>query len=183
MRIVVWDNTLEKMPEDETIAILAHEMGHYQLHHVYWNFLFTVLVSIAIVPVNMIFARRLVKRLPATWGIRDLGDWAVTPVILLVSTVFFFVEGPISNSYSRLIEHQADEFALRTTGNGPAYARAMIDLGSMGLSDPNVNPFIEFWFFSHPSISKRVQEANQYTKEHSKSNFSKQGNKSDDSGH
>jgi Zn-dependent protease with chaperone function len=166
MRIVVWDTTLKSMPDDEIIGILAHEMGHYRLHHIYWDFLFTVLISVTFVPINMLYARRMVKMLPAKWNIRDLGDWAITPVLILVTTIFSFVFLPISNSFSRLNEHQADEFALNITGNGPTYAKAMIDLGSLGLSDPNVHPFIEFWFFTHPSISKRVEEANRYTREH-----------------
>jgi hypothetical protein len=51
------------------------------------------------------------------------------------------------------------------TGNGPVFAKAMIDLGSSGLSDPDVHPLIEFWLFDHPSISKRVERANRFEQE------------------
>ena len=165
-RIVIWDNAINNLPEDETVAILAHEMGHYRLHHIYWNFLLTVLTSVAIVPINMIFAKRFAQMLPPKWGIRDLGDWAITPAFILVSSLFSFISTPVDNFYSRSIENQADLYALKITNNGPAFANAMIHMGGIGLDDPNVNPFVEFWLFDHPSIGKRVELANQYTLEH-----------------
>ena len=165
-RIVIWDNTMKSLPEDEIIAILAHEMGHYRLHHVYWEFALTALFSIVLVPINLIYADRFAKMLPPRWGIRDLRDWAITPALILVILVFHFVARPIENTASRFIENQADEYALQITGNGPAFARAMIALAANGLYDPNVNPFLEFWLFDHPAIGERVALANEYTRSH-----------------
>ncbi len=33
-RVVVWDTTLKKMDQDETLLVLGHEAGHYVLHHI-----------------------------------------------------------------------------------------------------------------------------------------------------
>jgi STE24 endopeptidase len=165
MRIVVWDNALKQMPEDEIVAVLAHEMGHYRLNHIYWEFFLYALCCLASVPINILFARKFVEILPAKWGIRELGDWAITPVIILFTLAVSVVSDPIENSLSRYREEEADTYALKMTGNGPVFAQAMIHLGSAGLSDPNVHPFIEFWLFDHPSITKRVERANRFGQE------------------
>src|SRR6185437_11326384 len=38
-RIVLWDNTIKRLPEDQILAVVAHETGHYVLGHIYWGFL------------------------------------------------------------------------------------------------------------------------------------------------
>ena len=41
-RIVLWDTTIQKMPQDQILAVVGHEMGHYVLKHLYWGFAMTV---------------------------------------------------------------------------------------------------------------------------------------------
>src|SRR5262249_13573714 len=34
-RVVVWDNTIEKLTPDQILSVFGHEMGHYVLDHVW----------------------------------------------------------------------------------------------------------------------------------------------------
>ena len=89
------------------------------------------------------------------------------PLLILIVTAAGFVGEPVVNSVSRYFEHQADIYAIEVTfGLIPPAAQTGAEafqiLGETGLSEPNPNPLIEFWLYSHPSISKRMSFAQQY---------------------
>jgi STE24 endopeptidase len=74
---------------------------------------------------------------------------------------------PIINTMRRYFERQADIYGIEVTfGMIPPAAQTGTEtlqiIGEVGLVEPNPNPFIEFWLFDHPSISKRVAFAQQY---------------------
>ena len=52
---------------------------------------------------------------------------------------------------------QADRYAVERTGNPAAFVSALRRLASMNLADPAPHPLVEFLFYSHPSINRRVQ--------------------------
>ncbi len=155
-RIVLWDTTLKQLPDDETLGIVAHEMGHYVLKHVPWGFAETVLGLLILLPL----AQRVAQRGAAYWAargrIRGLTDMAAVPVLLLTLSVLGFLCEPISNALSRRVEHQADAYGLAATHNGPAMARAFAYFAAHDLSDPYPPPFIKFWLFTHPPIGERI---------------------------
>lgn len=154
--IVIWDTTLAKLPDDEVLAIVGHELGHYYLKHACWDCLLAILAGIALIPINACLARPVVGRLPKSWQIRGLDDFAVLPALALLAIIGGFLMDPILNAWSRLQEHQADAFSLSVTRNGPALARTFVSLSKQNLSEPDPPAFIEFWLFSHPSLRKRI---------------------------
>ena len=44
-RIVLWDSTINRLPEDQVLAVVGHEIGHYSMHHIYWGFGMMVLAT------------------------------------------------------------------------------------------------------------------------------------------
>ena len=159
-RIVLWDTILPpRMPEDQLRAIVAHEMGHYVLKHLYWGFLLTVLGLLFALPAAQKFAEWLLSRYGSRWGISGLTDHAAIPALLLTVSLFSFVFAPLTNGISREVEHQADAYGLQITGNGPAMARAFVTISEQNLSDPNPPPFIKFWLFTHPPLQERIDFA------------------------
>jgi STE24 endopeptidase len=156
-RIVLWDTILPpRMPQDQVVAIVGHEMGHYVLKHLYWGFLLTVLGLLVALPLAQRFAEWLVRRCGSCWHIHGLTDYAATPALLLTVSLFSFLLAPITNGVSREVEHQADAYGLKVTGNGPAMARAFVTISEQNLSDPNPPPFIKFWLFTHPPLQERI---------------------------
>jgi Zn-dependent protease with chaperone function len=166
-RVVVWDTTLKKMTDDETLLVLGHETGHYVLHHIVKEFVLIELVALAFIALGFVLVRNLGRRYGDRTGVEGEGDLASLPVMLLVLTALTFLSSPLVNGISRHYEHQADQFALEVTYEvvpdpNVAEARAFQILGEQDLSDPHPNPFIVFWLYSHPPLDRRIRFALDY---------------------
>ena len=90
------------------------------------------------------------------WSIRGLDDWASLPALLLLLSIFSFLFDPISNAYSRHMEHQADVYGLEVThGILPDAAQAAADSfqveGESSLAEPDPNPLNVFLFIRSPA--------------------------------
>jgi Zn-dependent protease with chaperone function len=156
-RIVLYDTLIKNFSRDEILFVMAHEMGHYVMNHVWWGvlvgavlvFLGGWLVDLTIRPFIRKFHRRL--------GYDSLGNVASFPLVLLFVVVINFVFQPIGNGISRVMEHQADVYGLETADVTKGEAiRAFDKLSVFNLSNPDPNPVIEFWFYTHPSLKKRM---------------------------
>ncbi len=166
-RVVVWDNTIQKMDTGQTLFVFGHEMGHYVLGHVWIGIgaaMLGILVFLFLAYHAMGWA---LARWGARWEIRAAGDWASLPVLLLALAVFGFLSEPVSSSFSRVLEHHADIYGLEVIHGivpnaSDEAAGAFQILGEVSLDDPHPSPFIEFWLYDHPSISERVRFASRY---------------------
>jgi Zn-dependent protease with chaperone function len=166
-RVVVWDTTLQKMTQGETLFVFGHEMGHYVLGHILLSIVaICVLLLVALYAsyrtMTWMTARRGVR-----WGITGVDDWASLPLLMLTVTLLSFAAEPAMNSFSRVLEHNADVYGLEVihgiVPDAPqAAAQAFQILGEVSLSDPDPSPFIEFWLYDHPAVSDRVRFAAEY---------------------
>lgn len=161
-RIVVWDTTVDKETTPEIVSVLGHEMGHYVLGHVWKGLLFTLGVLFVLLYLGYRSIGWMLARWGAGWGGRGVEDWASLPALLLILSVFSFLFDPISNAYSRHVEHQADVYGLEVThGILPDAAQAAANSfqveGESALADPDPNPLNVFLFYDHPPISDRVK--------------------------
>ena len=166
-RVVVWDTTLQHLSTPETLFVFGHEMGHYVLGHIRNSLLWLALLLLILLWIASRIVRWTIARWGGKWRIRDTGDWASVPLLLLIVAVFSFVAEPVINGYSRWQEHQADIYGLEVThgvvpDSATAAAHSFQVMGEIGLDEPNPNRFIEFWLFSHPSISDRLTFAETY---------------------
>ena len=166
-RVVVWDTTLQKLTTPEILMVFGHEMGHYVLGHVRNSLILAALFGLLLLYAGFHVLHWLIRRWGPRWHIRGLTDWASLPALLLVASIFGFFSEPVANGYSRWQEHQADIYGLeiiRGIVPNPAAvaAHTFQVLGEEGLDEPDPNPFIEFWTFSHPSISERVAFSSSY---------------------
>lgn len=166
-RVVVWDTTLQKLSTPEILTAFSHEMGHYVLGHVRNSLILAAVFGLLLLYAGFHVSLWLLRRWGARWYIRGLADWASLPALLLVASVFGFFAEPVANGYSRWQEHQADIYGLeiiRGIVPNPAAvaAHTFQVLGEEGLDEPDPNPFIEFWTYSHPSISERVAFSSSY---------------------
>jgi STE24 endopeptidase len=166
-RIVVWDNTIHKLPPNQILFVVGHEMGHYVLHHIYKGLAFTLAVLLVLLWLAYLAVNALIRRFGPRWQIRAPGDFAALAVLLLVFTCINFLFSPIANAFSRWEEHQADVFgqeAIHRLVPDPqsTAVKAFVALGENYLEAPNPNPFVEFWLYSHPSISQRANFAAHY---------------------
>jgi STE24 endopeptidase len=157
-RVVVWDTTLKSMTPAQTLFVFGHEMGHYVLHHVW----FGMALGCAGIFILLYGAYTVARR--RGWRVDDL---ASLPALLLAMAVFDLVSTPVANSITRIQEHNADIYGLEVIhglvpDSPQAAAQAFQIMGEIGLADPSPSPFVEFWLYSHPSVSSRVRFASEY---------------------
>jgi Zn-dependent protease with chaperone function len=161
-RVVVWDTNIAKETTPEIVSDVGHEMGHYVLGHVWKGLLFEAAVFFVLLYLGSRSIGWMLGRWRADWRIRGLDDWASLPALLLLLSIFSFLSDPISNAYSRHIEHQADVYGLEVTHGvipnaGQAAADSFQVEGETSLDDPDPNPVNVFLFYDHPPISDRVR--------------------------
>src|SRR3989449_387481 len=166
-RVVVWDNTLRKMSEDETLLVLGHEVGHYVLRHILKEFALIELLVLGLFYLGYVALNGVAERLGTRSAVESVGDLASFPIALSVLTALSFLISPVVNGISRHFEHQADQFALEVTYGivqdpNAAEARALQTLGEEDLADPDPHPFIEYWLYSHPPLDERIRFAAAY---------------------
>ena len=172
-RIVVWDTTAGRVPDDEVMFVFGHESGHYVLHHIAIGLTFIGVSFFFIFWACARLADWLVSRFGARWaidpqpGIAPLATRTGFLVLLLMFSVVSFVLEPASNTVSRYFEHQADVYGQEAIHGLVADPQKTAvsgfnHLGEAWLEDPDPNPFVEFWLYSHPSVQNRANFAAHY---------------------
>ena len=161
-RIVLGDNLVKEYTPDEIEVVIAHEMGHNVLQHI-WKLIalmsFVSAIGFLIIHLTM---GRIINRYRARLKIEGMADIASLPLFMLIFVVFSLITLPVSPTYSRYLERQADKFALDLTDKPDAFITAMDKLAYQNLSDPNPSPVIEFLLYDHPPSSKRIKFAETY---------------------
>ncbi len=160
-RVVVWDTTMQKMTQSQTLYVFGHEMGHYVLHHIVKTIAFIAVMLLVFLFIGFQFMHSLVAKHGLRWEIRSVQDLASLPVLLLLFSIFGFLASPLMNSYSRMNEHDADVYGLEVIHGiveepQKAAAVAFQVLGEINLSDPNPNPLIKIWLYTHPPLNERL---------------------------
>jgi STE24 endopeptidase len=166
-RVVVWDTAIQRMSEGEILFVFGHEMGHYVLGHVRDGILFSCGVLLVFLYVAFRVLNSILARWGERWAIRGVDDLASLPVFILLLTGFGFLFTPISNAYSRHLEHQADQFGLEVihglVPDAPVVAaHAFQVLGEVDLEEPNPSTAVKIWFYNHPPLDERMRFALTY---------------------
>lgn len=161
-RIVMWDTLLAKLDHDEILAVMGHEMGHYVLHHIWKGIAFEAFVTLLGFALAQWLFERGLARWGARWRVQGRGDAASLPWLLALATILAFLFSPVYSSYSRHLEHQADQFALELTHLNEAAATSEVKFAEDSKVNPVPNRFIELWRYSHPAAQRRIDFALQY---------------------
>jgi Zn-dependent protease with chaperone function len=93
-----------------------------------------------------------------------LSDFANLPLLVLVTTVLSFLLLPALNAYSRFNERQADRYAFQSIARVGPFISSMNKLADQNLAERSPSRWVEWFFHSHPAISKRVQAAETWAK-------------------
>lgn len=162
-RIVLYDTMIDNFDTDEIRFVMGHEMGHYLMQHIWKGLaLAIVFIAFALWLTNRTI-HPVINRFKRRFGFDHLGDIASLPLILLFLTILSFLFNPVFNGYSRYMERQADKYAMDISEiSGDEAAVAFEKLSVFNLSDPDPHPVIEFWFYSHPALNKRIKFVQSY---------------------
>ncbi len=157
MRITLNDNLLKRCSLPEIQAVMGHEMGHFVLNHVYKSLLFFGVVIV----IGFAFAHwsigRALGRFGAKWGITGVVDLAIVPLFVLLFSSYLFALTPITNTFIRTQEMEADMFGLNASRQPDGMALVALKLGEYRKLQPG--PLEEWIFFDHPSGATRIRTA------------------------
>jgi STE24 endopeptidase len=153
--IGLYDTLIEKLTTKETVAVLAHEVGHYKRKHVYTMFAFSNVQTLVIFSLMgwLLSNPNLSKALGSDTPSFHLSMIAFFMLFTPVSTVL----GLINNSFSRHNEYQADQYSIDTyPGAREHMYSALKKLSVESLSNLNPHPVYVAVHYSHPPILDRL---------------------------
>ncbi|NJD57331.1 MAG: M48 family metallopeptidase [Nitrospirae bacterium] len=154
-RIVLYDTLLSKMDEDEVLAVLAHEAGHWKKRHVLKMILISEVLSFA----GVYIAFRILKSgiLADAFGLGGSTFFAELVILGFVFGIVSFPFTPLLSAFSRRHEREADRFAVELTPRPDALATSLIKLSKDNLSNLHPHPLYAFIYYSHPPVVDRVR--------------------------
>ena len=160
-RIILADTLLDHYSQDEIEAVLAHELGH----HVHRHIVKSIVVQAGITLFGFWAANAVLHyAVDERHMFETLSDFANLPLLALVSTVLSLLLMPVLNAYSRYNERQADRYCFRSIASVGPFISSMNKLAAQNLAERSPSKWVEWFFHSHPAISKRVAAAEAWEK-------------------
>ena len=152
--IALFDTLIDKHEEDELVAVLAHEVGHYKKNHIKQG----LLLSISQVGI-ICYALQLCLNEPnlslALGGLESSFHLSLIAFSFLFSPLSIII-GIGMNIFSRKNEYEADKYA-KETYNGESLKNALKKLSSDSLTNLYPHPLYVFVHYSHPPLLKRLE--------------------------
>lgn len=158
-RIVFFDTLLARLEPGQIEAVLAHELGHYKMNHVFRRMAWTFGLSLA-------FLWALGQLRDAAWFYEGLNvsaaatDAMALMLFFMVVPVFTFPLRPLMAMYSRKHEFEADAYAARNA-SGTDLANALVRLYKDNASTLTPDPLHSAFYDSHPPAAARIARLEQ----------------------
>ncbi len=153
-RVTLYDTLLNKLNDNQIIAVIAHEIGHYKKNHIIFNLIFSTIQTGL-----MLYILSLLIYMPIFS--EALGIQSHSFHIGLIT--FSILYNPISeifslifNVFSRKFEYQADHYA-KETFNSKHLIEALKVLSKDSLSNLTPHPKYVWWHYSHPTLAQRIK--------------------------
>ena len=153
--IGLYDTLIEKLTTKETVAVLAHEVGHYKRKHVFTMFAFSNVQTLVIFVLlgSLLGNPNLSKALGSDTPSFHISMIAFFMLFTPVSTLL----GLINNSFSRYNEYQADQYSIDTyPGAREHMYTALKKLSVESLKNLNPHPWYVAVHYTHPPILERL---------------------------
>lgn len=153
-RVTLYDTLIQDLNEEEIIAVLAHEVGHYKKHHIVFNMILSVLITgltlwiLSLFIGNPILSEALKVSQPS-FHIGLIAFGILYTPISAVTNLFM-------NYLSRKFEYEADDFAKSTFAGKPLIA-GLKKLSKTSLSNLTPHPLYVMAHYSHPTLLQRYR--------------------------
>ncbi len=153
-RVVLFDTLLEQLSDEELLAVLAHELGHWRCGHLRSRLLKSQILALA----SCWLAFTLLNSgwLPRLLGLQQLSFAGQVLLLGWLASLLGFFWTPISSWWSRKQERQADQFAIELIGSGQPLASGLVKLARENLSNLFPHPLYVAIYYSHPALVERV---------------------------
>ena len=153
-RVTLYDTLVKDLDEEEIVAVLAHEVGHYKRKHI----LFNLLASISLTGLTLYILSLLVSNplLSNALGV-EIASFHIGLIAFgLLYSPISEITGLIMNNLSRKFEYQADNYAKNTYASEPLIS-SLKKLSKNSLSNLTPHPAYVFMHYSHPTLLERIK--------------------------
>jgi STE24 endopeptidase len=152
-RIVFFDTLISTLEPGEIEAVLAHELGHFKLHHIRRRLIISAVLALAGLALMGWLATR-------TWFYQGLGlagasDYGALLLFMLVTPAFTFFVTPLAAHWSRQDEFAADAFAAQHTP-AAALTAALVKLYRDNATTLTPDRVHSQFYDSHPPALVRI---------------------------
>lgn len=152
-RIVFFDTLINILEPDEAEAVLAHELGHFKLRHLWQRVAVMSVTSLAMLAVLGVLSDHL--WFYAGLGMQARGEAPALALFMYALPVFLFPLTPLSSLWSRVHEFQADRYATRHA-DAQALVSALVKLFRENASTLTPDPLYSLFYDSHPPAPIRI---------------------------
>jgi len=153
-RITLYDTLIKDLTNEEIVAVLAHEVGHYKKKHIIINLILSIVLTgitlwfLSLFIENPVLSEALNVKVPSFHiGLITFG--------ILYSPISE-ITGLIVNVVSRTFEYQADNYAKETYGS-EALVTSLKKLSKNNFSNLTPHPAMVFIHYSHPTLLQRIK--------------------------
>ena len=153
-RVTLYDTLINDLEEEEIVAVLAHEVGHYKKKHIIFNLATSVLLAgLTLYILSLLISNPLLSQaLGVAKPSFHIGLIAFGILYSPISTI----TGLIMNWFSRKFEYQADDYAKNTYKAQPLIT-SLKKLSKNSLSNLTPHPAYVFMHYSHPTLLERFK--------------------------
>ena len=153
-RVTLYDTLLNKLNDNQIIAVIAHEIGHYKKNHIIFNLIFSTIQTGL-----MLYILSLLIYMPIfseALGIQSHSFHIGLITFSILYTPISEIFSLIFNVFSRKFEYQADHYA-KETFNSKHLIEALKVLSKDSLSNLTPHPKYVWWHYSHPTLAQRIK--------------------------
>lgn len=154
-RAALFDTLVASHSTSELLAVFAHEVGHFKKHHITTSLVLGVLQTGAFF---FLFSRVVSgSALFLAFGVEQPSVYAGLVLFVFLCAPLDLPLGVILNAWSRRREHEADRFAVETTGDHRSLVQALKKLSSHNLSNLTPHRLYVFLNYTHPPLLDRIR--------------------------
>jgi len=163
-RIALFDTLLEQMDDDEILSIIAHEVGHYKLKHIYSGIILSSLQSGIMLYILSLFINN--EQLFSVFGMQE-GNLSIYASLVFFSMLYSpiaLIVGVFFSIISRKNEFSADKYSAETAGMPKSLISGLKKLSKENLSNLTPHWLNVFLNYSHPPVLDRIRVLKSYIK-------------------
>ena len=153
-RVTLYDTLVNDLDDDEIVAVLAHEVGHYKKKHIIFNLAASILLTGLTLYILSVFISN--PLLSNAIGVETPSFHVGLIAFGLLYSPISELTGLIMNHFSRVFEYQADDYAKDTYKAEPLIT-SLKKLSKNSLSNLTPHKAYVFMHYSHPTLLERVR--------------------------
>lgn len=153
-RVTLYDTLIQDLEEEEIVAVLAHEVGHYKRHHIIINLIISILLTGVTLFILSLFINN--PEFSYAIGVTEPSFHAALICFGILYSPISEITGLVMNIMSRKFEFEADDFAKNTYEALPLI-NSLKKLSKNSLSNLTPHSAYVFLHYSHPPLIQRIR--------------------------